>query len=213
MTNRVIDTKWRRVELVPMDAHCGDISLGLYHTKDGERDVGLVYSYSGRPEAAGRVSYVAEAMRVLGGLAPAEGNAALIHFSCGTWHPLAAKRLFLEATKHDPLQPLAPRPLAVPDTRTEQTIELEPIGSGAYRVRAEGGTADVPSRAPAIAAALAKLAELQTDEGNVVVFPCGRPHDALIALMLTRAQNLRAVLREEEMKASRGVLVAPSAQE
>src|SRR6476659_2016756 len=142
MTNRVIDTKWRRVELVPMDAHCGDISLGLYHTKDGERDVGLVYSYSGRPEAAGRVSYVAEAMRVLGGLAPAEGNAALIHFSCGTWHPLAAKRLFLEATKHDPLQPLAPRPLAVPDTRTEQTIELEPIGSGAYRVRAEGGAAD-----------------------------------------------------------------------
>ena len=33
------------------------------------------------------------------------------------------------------------------------------------------------------------------------------------ALLLSRAQNLRQLLREEEMQASRGVLSAPSAQE
>ena len=213
MTDRVIDRKWKRVELVPMDSHCADISVGLYHATDGDGDVGLVHTYSTKPEAAARVAFLADAMRILGGLESANGDPALVRFPCLAWHSLAARRLFLEAAKHDPAQPLAPRPLAVPDTRTEQTIRLEPLGSGRYRVRADGGTEDVPSRAPAIAAALAKLAELQTDEGEVVAFPCGQEHDALIALMLTRAQNLRAVLREEEMKASRGVLVAPSAQE
>ena len=53
------------------------------------------------------------------------------------------------------------------------------------------------------------------DDGDRVIvrFPCGESHDQLIGLLLVRAQNLRAVLREEEMKASRGVLAAPSAQE
>jgi hypothetical protein len=47
----------------------------------------------------------------------------------------------------------------------------------------------------------------------VVAFPCGAEHDALIGLLLVRAQNLRAVLREEEMQSTRGVLSAPSAQD
>jgi hypothetical protein len=62
---------------------------------------------------------------------------------------------------------------------------------------------------------MAKLAQLDFDDGerSIVKFPCGQNHDALIGLLLLRAQNLRAVLREEEMKASKGVLAAPSAQE
>ena len=43
-------------------------------------------------------------------------------------------------------------------------------------------------------------------------FVCAWPHDALMGLLLPRALNVRAVLREEEMAASRGTLVAPSAQ-
>ena len=35
----------------------------------------------------------------------------------------------------------------------------------------------------------------------------------LVALLLGRAQNLRQILREEELQSSRGVLAAPSAQE
>ena len=136
-----------------------------------------------------------------------------IRFACNTWHASAARRLFLEAAKQDPSAPLLPRPLEVPDTRSEQTIRIEPLGNGAYRVRAEGVTEDTPSRAPAIAAALVKLAQLAGSDDQVVTFPCGHEHDALVALMLLRAQNLRAALREEELNASRGVLVAPSAQE
>ena len=45
-----------------------------------------------------------------------------------------------------------------------------------------------------------------------VAFPCGHAHDALIGLLLKRAPNVRAVLREQEAALTRGVLAAPSQQ-
>ena len=37
-------------------------------------------------------------------------------------------------------------------------------------------------------------------------------YDALLGLLLVRAPNVRAIVREQEMAASRGVLAAPSQQ-
>jgi hypothetical protein len=209
----VIDDRWRRVELISMDPHCADISIGLYRTDEVDGPVGLVHTYSSVSGADERVRFLSQAMAVLGGLEQAGDESQQILFPCHTWHASAAKRLFLEAAKQDPSVVVVPRPLEVPDTRSEQTIRIEPLGGGAYRVHADGVTEETSSRAPAIAAALVKLAQLSASEDEVVSFPCGHEHDALVALMLLRAQNLRAALREEEMNASRGVLVAPSAQE
>ena len=58
---------------------------------------------------------------------------------------------------------------------------------------------------------LRKLAEME-DRGDILAFSCGQSHDPLIGLLLPRALNVRATLREEEAAATRGVLVAPSAQ-
>ena len=209
----VIDDRWRRVELVSMDPHCSEISIGLYRAEEAEGPIGLVHTYSSTSGAIERVRFLAHAMAVLGGLEQVGDDSRQIFFPCHTWHAAAAKRLFLEAAKHDPSVPVVPRPLEVPDTRSEQVIRIEPLGGGAYRVHADGVTEEAPSRAPAIAAALVKLAQLAASDDQRVSFPCGHEHDALVALMLLRAQNLRASLREEEINASRGVLVAPSAQE
>ena len=67
----------------------------------------------------------------------------------------------------------------------------------------------------AVAAGLAKLGEMSQAGGTVsnqVAFACGLVHDSAIGLLLPRALNVRTALREEEMKAARGVLAAPSAQ-
>ncbi len=66
-----------------------------------------------------------------------------------------------------------------------------------------------------LAAGLAKLGELTIDpeDPTVVRTPCGAPHDDLVGMLLPRAINVRAALRELEESAARGVLVAPSAQE
>jgi hypothetical protein len=196
-----------------MDPHFHDISIGLYRKETGDGPVAIAHTYTTRDGAQERIGFVTDAMRVLGGLDVVPGGG--LRFPCRTWHASAAKRLFLEACKHNPSAPLEARPAEVPDTRSEQTIRIAPLGRGAYRIEADGATDDAPSRAPAIARALVKLGELSPvdDDETIVSFPCGYDHDALVALLLLRAQNLRAVLREEEMNASRGVLAAPSAQE
>jgi hypothetical protein len=197
-----------------MDRHYEDISVGLYVRDTEEGPVATVHSYSNKDGVPERMASIAAAVSVLGGLEVLPDGVSL-RFPCSTWHATAARRLFLEACKHDPSEPLEAKALEAPDSRTEQTIVIEPLGEGAYEVHAQNVTDDAPSRAPAIGRAMAKLAELSIDDGERVVvrFPCGQSHDQLIGLLLVRAQNLRAVLREEEMKASRGVLTAPSAQE
>lgn len=203
----------RRVELVSMDPHYEDISVGLYVRDDEGGPIGTVHSYSRRPDTGARLAAIAQTMRELGGLEA--GADVELRFSCGTWHLAAAKRLFIEACKHDPATPAQASPLQGTDTRSGQRIEVVPRSGGTYEVLADGATDEVPSRAPAIARAMAKLAQLEMpdDTGTIVVFPCGDRHDELVGLLLVRAQNLRQILREEEIQASRGVLAAPSAQE
>jgi hypothetical protein len=174
-----------------------------------------VHSYSRRPDAAERVAFLSRAVVEVGGLAPVEGDPRLVRFHCGEWHHTASKRLFLEAAKLPSSAALGPRPLAIFDKKSGQQISVEPLGSGEYRVHADDVEPDATSRAPAVAGGLAKLAELEIDDADptVVRFRCGHEHDALVGLLLPRALNVRAVLREEEAIASRGVLAAPSAQE
>jgi hypothetical protein len=202
-----------RVELVSMDPHCHDATIGLYRRETADGPVGIVHSYSSVAGIAKRLGFLAEAMCVLGGLERVEGDDATVRLPCRTWHNAALKRLFLDCFRVDPSTAPEVKPLEAPDTRSEQLIRVEPVGGGRYRV----GATDVPegddSRAPAIARALVRLAQLEEVDETTVGFPCGERHDALVGALLVRAQNLRAALREEELTASRGVLTAPSAQE
>jgi hypothetical protein len=202
-----------RAELVPMDPHFHDISVGLYRRETGAGPVGIVFSYSRRDGTPGRLAELARTMRVLGGLDEVEGEPAGMRLPCGAWHNAAMKRLFLDAFRVAPGDALETKPLEGPDTRSDQYIRAVPLGGGRYGIEADGATDDVPSRAPAIARALVRLAQLEQADETTVAFDCGHDHDELLGLLLIRAQNLRAALREEELTASRGVLTAPSAQE
>ena len=94
-------------------------------------------------------------------------------------------------------------------------VTVDSIGKGVYRVTAEGEGRGAARRIFAIAGGLAKLGEmesLETDNRDTVAFACEQSHDALVGLLLTRAPNVRIVLREEEMGSARGVLSAPSQQ-
>jgi len=199
-----------RLEMVPMDRHCADITISLYATQDGAS--AIVQSYSGHPDAESRLDWLAAAMRTLGGMM---GDADSVRFTCGQWHAAAARRVFLEACKPDPAHPLRVRELTVEDARTSQTITVDPTGAGEYRCTAVAADPSAPSRASAVAAGLAKLAAMtiDPDDETLVRFSCGVSHDELVALLLPRAINVRAALREQELAATRGILVAPSAQQ
>jgi hypothetical protein len=200
-----------RIELVSMDPHFRDITIGLYEQRRGAAPEYLIHSYSGLPGTRERLDFLTQAMAVLGGLTVSGGR---LQFPCGVGHQLAVRRVFLEACKLSPGAALAPKPLSVLDKKLDRTITVTSLKPGLYEVSTDGPQDKSASRVDNITGGLKKLAEIEFVDGEPhrVKFACGSPHDALIGLLLPRALNVRAVLREAEMAASRGMLVAPSAQ-
>ena len=128
----------RRIELVPMDPHFQNISIALYRQEAGDGPVFLVHSYSNREGARQRVEFVARAMVLLGGLEPVPGETRKLRFPCRAEHIFACRRVFLEACKLDPSQPVEPRPLRILDRKSNRTITVTSQGNGVYLLAADG---------------------------------------------------------------------------
>jgi hypothetical protein len=201
-----------RIELVSMDKHFQDISLGLYEqaAADGAPEY-LVHSYAPMPGAAERLRFIMRAMQVLGGMEMTPGGR--LRFACGNAHRAACKRLFVEASKLASGGEPEARPLHIHDRKSECDFSVAALGGGRYRVTADGAAEGAERRAKAIAGGLRKLGDMaETASEEEAAFACGASHDALIGLLLVRAPNVRAVMREEDAAAKQGVLAAPSAQ-
>lgn len=202
----------RRIELLPMDAHFCDISIGLYRQENAQGTVFRVHTYSQREGARARIDSVNRAMRILGGME--ETPEGLSRFPCGATHLLAAKRLFLEACKQGIDGDVSARPLTILDKKSGLHISAIARSDGAYQIAADRDEKGADRRIRLVAGGLAKLGELEKVKGaeDRVRFNCGVAHDALVGILLVRAPNVRSVLRELEQAASRGVLAAPSAR-
>ncbi len=199
-----------RIELVPMDPHFRDITIGLYSQDHDGAPVYRVHTYSGRAGADQRIAFVTNGMAVLGGMVQTPDG--LLRFPCGEAHELACRRVFLEACKLASGGELKARPLTIVDRKSGLNIRVSRAGSGEYRVEAEGEGRDAARRISAIAGGLAKLGEMQSLSPDTVLFSCGYDHDAVVGLLLVRAPNVRAAVREQETSGARGVLAAPSQQ-
>ena len=206
-----------RLELVSMDPHFHDISISLYRsTGEGGASGFLAHSYSGKEGAAERLGFVMRAMAVMGGMGPAPGQPERLAFACGAAHRAAVKRLFLEACKRAPGAEVAAQPMRVYDKKNDLTIDATAVSDGRYRIAAAGseGNDKAAQRVDGVTRGLIKLAELEPGaEPGEVRFPCGFSHDELVGLLIGRALNVRAAMREAEAAAARGILAAPSAQQ
>lgn len=201
----------RRIELTSMDRHFHDISIGLYELPqtEGVQEF-LVHTYSGLDGAQARIDWLAGAMMVLGGMQQGTHGPASLRFACGETHRQAAKRVFLEACKLVPDAEVAPPALRTYDKKAEASVIAESLGRGRYQFSMDGGD---QRRATVAVGGLCKLADLaQGNELTEIEFECGHAHDALVGLLLPRALNVRAALREYEAALARGVLAAPSQQ-
>ncbi len=201
-----------RIELTSMDKFFHDISIGLYErpSTSGSLEY-VVHTYSLKEGVTKRLRYLRHSMQVLGSmsLSPSEG----LYFSCGDQHRLACTRLFIEACKLSSDIVCEARPLFVHDKKSSSDIFLTFQSDGLYKVDTTSEGAAAKSRVDAVANGLRKLTDMSPGEkSDEVVFNCGKRHDSLIGLMLVRALNVRAVLREENLAAEQGVLAAPSAQ-
>ena len=204
----------RRIELVPMDLHFHDISIGLYRREGGAALEVLVHSYSRLQGTRERLEFIAEAMTVLGGMEALPGEPLVLRFPTGSDLPVAAKRVFLEACKRPSGDEVVPRPLTIFDKKTQSQVQVASLGEGLYEVTLEAEGERAARRAAHIAGGIAKLSGAGLVGGHPaqVALPNRQSIDALVGLLLVRALNVRAIVREEEAAASRGVLSAPSAQ-
>ena len=199
----------QRIELISMDPHFHDISIGLYR-RSGDRTGFTVHSYSTKDGAAGRISFIRKAMCVLGGMTDVDG---LLSFPCGAEHRAAVSRVFLEAGKLESGD-IEAKPLQNQDRKSGLVMKVSDLGQGLYQVDAEGDEKTRVRRIKVVANGLAKLGEATLVEGrdDQIQYECRQDHHALTGLLLVRAPNVRALVREQEMAMSRGVLAAPSQQ-
>ena len=205
----------RRIEIHPMDKHCQDISIGLYRQVIDAVPQFLVHTYSSVEDAADRVDFIRHALVRMVGLEPATPDGAWLVFPCRKEHLRALKRSFLDLCRLPTGAPLEPKPLTGFDKKANCNLTVEGLGHGRYRTRAEDPTPAASKRATALARGYLKICEMFPIENDSdgVRFECGESHDALMGLLLFRAQNVRAAMRDEEAAAGRGVLAPPSQQE
>ncbi len=215
----------RRVELHSMDPHFHDISIALYRQIEGTVPMYTIHSYAELPGTDQRMLAIADGMRRLGALEAVQQETTL-RFACGEDHPLAVRRTFLECCKLADPSAVPAGLLAIVDRKSGLTIHARNLGDGQYRIEARHDSGDTPTdtetatkRIAVIVNGLRKLGEMllvEDTEGQLledcVCFPCGKDHDPLVGLLLQRAPNVRALVREQEAAAARGVLAAPSAQ-
>ena len=199
----------RRIELISRDPHFQEISIGLYR-QEGNPARFLVHSYSTKQGASEHIAKIRQGMVVLGGMTEEDGY---LSFPCGYDHLSAVRRVFLESGKFA-TDVAEVRPLQTLDKKSGLTIQVTGLGDGVYEVSAEGDGKSPERRIKVVANGIAKLGETIFVDGqeDQVQFPCRQAHDALTGLLLVRAPNVRALVREEELVAARGVLAAPSQQ-
>jgi hypothetical protein len=200
-----------RIELVAMDRHAQEISVGLYRPIcEASQQVFHIHSYSSRELVADRMEFIRQAMITLGGMIEADGG--FLQFPCGAEHNRGVRRLFLDVCKVEPTAALNVRDSTVFDKKSDATVTVTSAGDGRYVFSSDSDSKKATERASAIARGMAKLAELEVTADDTVQFSCGHCHDELVAQLLIRAVNVRAALREQEAAAARGNLAAPSQQ-
>ena len=202
-----------RIELVPIDSHFHEITVGLYETSGADGPEFRIHSYSGKAGVDERLDFLLSAMMTLGGM-ESIGDGRSLRFPCGTQHLRGCKRVFLEACKLASGSDLQPRPLAVFDKKADRDISAVPKGNGGYAVTADGDDENTLRRISVVCGGLVKLGDMiRVAEESKVAYECRCDHHALTGLLLVRAPNVRAAMREEEESTSRGKLAAPSQQE
>ena len=203
-----------RIELLPMDPHCQNISLGLYRRSCGGIPEVKVHTYSNVEQAAGRVAFIRQALIQMLGLVKSPDNPEWLRFTCRTMHERALKRAFLDLCKIETGAPLTPKPLTAFDKKADCNLTVVNLADGLYEIKCEQPTEAGAKRAAALARGFIKLFEIEAGDGgkNRIVFPCRTNHDPIIGALMYRAQNVRSAMKEEEEAATRGVLSAPSQQ-
>ena len=188
----------RCLELVSMDPHFNEVTVGLYY----RGNVVTVWSFSRVPGIEGRVEQIRDRLVALGGLTPVDGTHDKAVFPSESIFEKPLRFLFTEAVEKDPSIAPADGPITSPDTKTRLTFTVTGGQQGdkyVYTVSAAGAAPRPQSRIRAVVGGYMRYGECERVAPDSFVFPDNARHDEMARVMLPFARNVSAI---ENMLAS-----------
>ncbi len=191
------------LELVPMDPHFENVSVGLYY-KDGRC---TVWSFSRAEGIEGRLREIRDQMTRLGGVLPVEGSDNQFVFPCGVVHMRPVKFLLTQAVTKAKDFSYPPGRMTIKDSKSALMLSAEGVerdGGYAYEVIGEGDARNPALRLRMVVAGFMRYGEMEKVGDVEVAFSCGWRHDELVRLLMPYSRNISAVESMLEAEAARG---------
>ena len=191
------------LELVSMDAHFHNVTIGLY-VKDGTC---TVWSFSRRKGLEGRIERIRDQMVTLGGMEPVAGTHDQFRSPCGQVHVRPVKFLLSQAVGKAPDFSPPSGEMRIRDTKSK--LELITTGNDTghgyvYEITAEGEAPNIPARLRMVVAGFVRYGEMDKVSDFEVAFPCRQMHDGLMRILIPYSRNISAVESMMEEEAMRG---------
>ena len=199
----VIERYGRCLELIPLDPHFHDISVGLY----AKENVATVWTFSRKPGVEDRIRQIRDRLVNLGGLQPVEGTHDQITPPCGQLHSRPTRFLMMQAVERDPDVSPPRVGTVVKDLKSGLSLgtdSREIDGRVVYYVTAEGEAPNKAARLRAVTSGFVRYGDMEKTEDGGITFPCGYRHDELVRLVLSYARNVSRVEDQMEADALRG---------
>ncbi len=190
------------IELISMDPHFNDISVGLF-LKDRTL---TVWSYSSVPGADKRLEKIRDRMVALGDLETIADSPNQATVPAGDILIQPMKFMFREAVEKDPDE-LPSGPIEAPDNKSTLTFSVtgeEQDGAHVYTVTATGEAARPESRIRATVGGFMRYGGCERVSPSSFRFPDGQKHDGFVRLLLPYARNVSAVERMLEAEDMEG---------
>ena len=207
--NSVIEQYGQCLELVSMDPHFENITVGLYLNNN----VFTIWTFSQSPGVEHRIGQIRDQLVNLGGLAPIEDTHNQVRFTCGGLHKKPLKFLLRQAVEKAPNHTF-PEEMSIKDTKTKLTLKVagrETGGRWVYTVSAEGEAPNVELRLRAVRRGFTRYGEMETVGDTDVGFSCGHRHDELVQLLMPYSRNISAVENMLDSESMRGQLTTGTA--
>ena len=179
------------IELVSMDPHFHNISVGLFR----KGNLLTIFSFSNKESIKKRIKVIRDRCCLLGDLSPIENtnNQMLLDADINLDTPI--KFMFTEAVEKD--KKISPNtPIQSPDTKTNLKFRIVSDTSNNitnYTVSAEGQNERSEMRIRAVVGGFIKYGGCERVDFNKFKFSDGKKYNKFVKLLLPYARNVSAV--------------------
>lgn len=201
--SEVFEKLGRCLELIPMDPHFQNISIGLYV----QNSICSLWSFSQKDGVGKRIEGIRNQMVALGDLEPVHDASNQARFPCGKVHQRPLRFLLSQATNKTPDFKHPSGNIAIQDSKSDLMLSATPKeknGTWHYEIQGQGESKNASLRIKMVVAGFVKYGEMIKTSDTSVAFECGKNHENLMRIILPYSRNISSVEGMMAAEALRG---------